>query len=124
MTSRIAAEEALRRSEERYRRFVEEDLTGNIIMHPDGSIITCNPAFARIFGFDSVEEARAANFFSLLHTKNEGAELLASLRPNESTERHELEMQQRDGDTVYVATKFIGSFDEADRLTEAEGLFL
>ena len=123
VTSRIVAEEALRGSEERYRRFVEEDLTGNLIMRPDGSIITCNPAFARIFGFDSIEEARAANFLSLLHTKNEGAELLASLRPNESTERHELEMQQRDGDTVYVATKFIGSFDEAGRLTEVKGYF-
>jgi two-component system, cell cycle sensor histidine kinase and response regulator CckA len=123
VTSRIAAEEALRGSEERYRRFVEEDLTGNLIMRPDGSIITCNPAFARIFGFDSIEEARAANFLSLLHTKNEGAELLASLRPNESTERHELEMQQRDGDTVYVATKFIGSFDELGRLAEVKGYF-
>jgi len=123
VTSRIAAEEALRGSEERYRRFVEEDLTGNLIMHPDGSIITCNPAFARIFGFDSIEEARAANFLSLLHTKNEGAELLASLRPNESTERHELEMQQRDGDMVYVATKFIGSFDEGGRLAEVKGYF-
>jgi len=123
VTSRIAAEEALRGSEERYRRFVEEDLTGNLIMRPDGSIITCNPAFARIFGFDSIEEARAANFLSLLHTKNEGAELLASLRPNESTERHELEMQQRDGDMVYVATKFIGSFDEGGRLAEVKGYF-
>jgi two-component system cell cycle sensor histidine kinase/response regulator CckA len=123
VTSRIVAEEALRGSEERYRRFVEEDLTGNLIMRPDGSIITCNPAFARIFGFDSIEEARAANFLSLLHTKNEGAELLASLRPNESTERHELEMQQRDGDTVYVATKFIGSFDEAGGLNEVKGYF-
>ena len=123
VTSRIAAEEALRRSEERYRRFIEEDLTGNLIMRPDGSIITCNPAFARIFGFDSIEEARAANFLSLLHTKYEGAELLASLRPNESTERRELEMRQRDGDTVYVAAKFIGSFDEAGRLTELKGYF-
>jgi two-component system cell cycle sensor histidine kinase/response regulator CckA len=123
VTSRIAAEEALRGSEERYRRFVEEDLTGNLIMRPDGSIITCNPAFARIFGFDSIEEARAANFLSLLHTKNEGAELLASLRPNESTEPRELEMRQRDGDTVYVAAKFIGSFDEAGRLTELKGYF-
>jgi PAS domain S-box-containing protein len=121
VTSRIASEEALRRSEERYRRFVEEDLTGNIIMRPDGSIITCNPAFARIFGFDSIEEARAANFLSLLHTKNEGAELLTSLRPNESTERNELEMQQRDGDTVYVATKFIGKFDESGCLAEVKG---
>ena len=123
VTSRIAAEDALRRSEERYRRFVEEDLTGNLMMQPDGTIITCNPAFARIFGFESIEDARAANFVSLLQTKKEASELLASLRPNESTERRELEMCDRDGETVYVAAKFIGSFDAAGRLTEVKGYF-
>ncbi len=123
VTSRIAAEEALRRSEERYRHFVEEDLTGNLMMQPDGRIITCNPAFARIFGFDSIEEARAANFFALLHARSEGAELLAQLRPNESTERRELEMCDRHGYTVYVAAKFIGAFDPAGQLLEVKGYF-
>ena len=123
VTSRIAGEEALRRSEERYRRFVEEDLTANLIMRPDGSVVTCNPAFVRIFGFGSIEEAARGNFLSLFKTKKEGAELLASLRPNESTERGELEMRQRDGDTVYVAAKLIGSFDETGQLTEVKGYF-
>jgi PAS domain S-box-containing protein len=123
VTERIRAQEALRQSEERYRLFVDEDLTGNLIMKPDGSIITCNPAFARIFGFDSIEEARSANFLSLLHTKKEGVELLAELQPNESLERSELEMRQRDGDGLYVAAKFIGTFDAAGQLTELKGYF-
>ena len=123
VTKRIAAEEALRLSEERYRRFVEEDLTGNLMMRPDGTIVTCNPAFARIFAFDSIEDARTANFVSLLLTKKEAMELLLSLRPNESTERRELEMRDRNGETVYVAAKFIGSFDEAGHLTDVKGYF-
>ncbi len=123
VTSRIGGEEALRRSEERYRRFVEEDLTGNLMMRPDGAIITCNPAFERIFGFDSIEDARGANFVSLLHTKKEARDLLAGLRPGESTERREMEMRGRDGETVYVAAKFIGSFDGAGELTEVKGYF-
>ena len=65
VTERIRAQEALQQSEERYRQFVDEDLTGNLIMRPDGSIVTCNPAFVRIFGFDSIEEAKSANFLSL-----------------------------------------------------------
>ena len=92
-------------------------------MKPDGTIITCNPAFARIFGFDSIEEARSANFFSLLHTKKEGVELLAELQPNYSLERSELEMRQRDGDGLYVAAKFVGTFDGAGQLTELKGYF-
>ena len=121
VTDRIRAEEALRQSEERYRRFVDEDLTGNLIMKPDGSIITCNPAFARIFGFDSIEEARAANFISLLYTRKEGIELITNLRHDESTEPLELEMRQRDGETVYVVAKFVGSFDAAGQPTELKG---
>ena len=50
ITTRKQADEFLRECEERYRRFVEEDFTGNLIMRPDGRITTCNPAFARIFG--------------------------------------------------------------------------
>ncbi len=123
VTSRIEAEEALRRSEERYRRFVEEDLTGNLMMRPDGTIVACNPAFTRMFGFNSIDEARAANFLSLLQTRKEGADLLASLRPNESSERRELEMRNCEGDTVYVAAKFIGSFDAAGELMEVKSYF-
>ena len=120
-TERKRAEEALRRSEKRYRSFVDEDLTGNLIMKADGSIVTCNPAFARIFGFDSVEEAKRANFLSLLHTRKEGLELIANLQPNESIHRPELEMRERDGEAVYVVAKFDGSFDEAGRLVEVKG---
>ncbi len=121
VTDRVRAAEALRRSEERYRRFVDEDLTGNLMMKPDGSILTCNPAFVRIFGFDSIEEAQRANFMSLLRTKKEGLDLLAEIRPNESVERDELEMRQRDGDAVYVAARFTGSFDPAGHPTELKG---
>ena len=79
ITARKMADETLRECEERYRRFVEEDFTGNLIMQPDGRIMTCNPAFARIFGFDSVEEARATNFMSLLHTERKARNCLLSL---------------------------------------------
>ncbi len=121
VTDRVQAAESLRRSEERYRLFVDEDITGNLIMKPDGAIQTCNPAFVRIFGFDSVEEAQSANFMSLLRAKKEGFELIADLRPNESVERDEMEMRQRDGEVVYVAARFTGSFGESGDLTEVRG---
>jgi PAS domain S-box-containing protein len=117
-TERIRAEKALRKSEERYRRFVDEDFTGNFIMKADGSIVTCNPAFADMFGFDSIDEAKASNFLSLLHTKKEGIELIASLRPDESAGVRELEMRQRDGEAVYVVGKFDGTFNATGQLTE------
>lgn len=60
------SESALRVSEERYRRFFEEDLTADFIATPEGSLIDCNPAFARLFGFRSIIEAIQSRLPELL----------------------------------------------------------
>jgi PAS domain S-box-containing protein len=107
----------LRETDERYRRFVTEDFTGMLVMHTDGQIVTCNPAVASIFGFDSVEEAVSANFFAFLRSRQDGIELLETVRQHGMVDRHELEMTQRNGDPVYVVARLIGNFAD-DELTE------
>ena len=107
-------EEALRESEERYRRFVTEDFTANLVVSPDGQILTCNPAFATNFGFDSIEEALSGNFLALLRSRQDGVELLEMVRQQGTVDRHELEMRQRDGDRVYVVARVIGRFSEGE----------
>jgi PAS domain S-box-containing protein len=112
-----AQPDPLRESEERYRRFVTEDFTGMLVMRTDGQIVTCNPAVAAIFGFDSTEEAAAANFFGFLRNRQDGVELLETVRHHGMVDRHELEMTQRNGDPVYVVARLIGNFRGRD-LTE------
>ncbi|MEY2497384.1 MAG: hypothetical protein QOD12_940 [Verrucomicrobiota bacterium] len=112
-------EEALRESEERYRRFVTEDFTANLVVRPDGRIVTCNPAFATTFGFDSIEEALSGNFLALLRSRQDGVELLEMVHQQGIVDRHELEMRQRDGDRVYVVARVIGRFSEGE-LTELQ----
>jgi two-component system, cell cycle sensor histidine kinase and response regulator CckA len=103
--------------EERYGRFVTEDFTGTLVMRTDGEIITCNPAVADIFGYASVEEATSANFFAFLRSRQDGIELLETVRQNGMVDRHELEMTQRNGDPVYVVARLIGDFASGE-LTE------
>jgi signal transduction histidine kinase/ActR/RegA family two-component response regulator len=103
--------------EERYRRFVAEDFTGILVMRTDGQILTCNPAVANIFGFDSTEEAATANFFGFLRSRQDGIELLEMVRQHGMVDRYELEMTQRNGDPVYVVARLIGNFADGD-LTE------
>jgi two-component system cell cycle sensor histidine kinase/response regulator CckA len=100
----------LRETDERYRRFVTEDFTGMLVMRTDGQIVTCNPAVASIFGFDSIEEAGSANFFAFLRSRQDGIELLETVRQHGMVDRHELEMTQRNGDPVYVVSRLIGNF--------------
>ncbi len=101
-------------SDERYRRFVAEDFTGILVMRTDGQILTCNPAIANIFGFDSAEEAATANFFGFFRSRQDGIELLEMVRQHGMVDRHELEMTQRNGDPVYVVARLIGNFADGD----------
>ena len=119
VTARKEQEEALRESEGRYRRFVAEDFTGTLVMRTDGQIVTCNPAVANIFGFDSTEEAASGNFFSFLRSRQDGIDLLELVRQHGLVDRHELEMRQHNGDPVYVVARLIGNFSNGE-LTELQ----
>jgi PAS domain S-box-containing protein len=110
ITARCRETATLRESEEHYRRFVTEDFTATLSILPTGQIVTCNPAFTKIFGFDSIEDAISGNFLELLRSRKDGVELLEMVRQNGIVERHELEMSQRGGDPVYVVARLVGSF--------------
>ncbi|MBI2876297.1 MAG: response regulator [Candidatus Tectomicrobia bacterium] len=56
---RERAEEALRRSEERYRNIVENAVEGIFQSTPEGRLLSVNPAMARMYGFASPAEMLA-----------------------------------------------------------------
>lgn len=114
ITAHRQEETELRENDDPYRRFVTEDFTGTLIIRPDGQIVTCNPAFANIFGFESSEEATSGNFLELLRNRKDGIELLDMVRQRGIVERHELEMRQQGGDPVYVVARLVGSFAEGE----------
>ena len=58
VTERLRAEGGLRRSEERYRLLFEKNLAGVAISSLDGVALDCNEAWARMLGYDSVDEVR------------------------------------------------------------------
>jgi PAS domain S-box-containing protein len=118
ITERYWAEAALRESEERYRRFFEEDLTGDCIASPDGTIVTCNPAFARIFGFDSVLEALKAKLPELFPDLETRRDFLRRLQEHGRLERYEGEGRKRSGEPVFLIANVIGSFAPSGELLE------
>ena len=108
---------------ERYRSFFEEALTGNVVTRPDGAIVHCNPTFAQIFGFTSVDDAKTANFLSLLRTTRDGSELLRRVREERVVDQYETEMRERHGEPVFVVGRIVGVFDQSAELTELHGYF-
>jgi PAS domain S-box-containing protein len=113
--------EQLRASEERYRELFEQGLTAVFVLSPGGHLLTCNPAFARIFGFENVQEALQADIRSLYPDERVYAAFLARLQQQRRLENDEMKMCRRSGEPVYVIANAVGSFDEDGRLLEVKG---
>ncbi len=113
-------EDELRRSEERYRRFFEEDLTGDFIADGAGTIVTCNPAFARIFGFPSTDEAMGTGLSALFPSAAEWDGFIGAVRNNRMLVYHERELRRADGSPVFIVTNTTGLF-EGGTLVEIRG---
>ncbi len=118
VTERLQGEQALRRSEEKYRRFFEDDLTGDAITRPDGSVLSCNAAFLRIFGFGSEAQALGNNMAELYPSPGAYRAFLRLVRERRKLEYHEAELVRLDGAAVHVIQNVIGTFDSAGELVE------
>lgn len=116
-------EEALKISEEKYRRFFEDDLTGDFISTPDGRLLACNSAYLRIFGFNSEEEAYNCNVENHYLSPQDRKAFLRLLEKEKIVEYHEMEFRRFDGKPVFVIANMSGDFDEKGKLKEIRGYF-
>jgi len=112
-TEPTPAEEALRESEERYRRFFERNLAGTFRSTLDGTILQCNESFARILGCASREEALAREARDFYFHPTDREAFLARLREQKTLTNLEKCLRRRDGSPVWLL--------ENISLVEAEG---
>ena len=121
ITARERAIGALRDSEARYRAFFEDDLTGDFIAGGDGLVIACNPAFAKMFGFASVEDACWRPVEQLFGAGDGWAAFVERLHRERQLFYFEQELRRTDGSPVHVIGNAIGSFDGHGRLASIKG---
>ncbi len=124
VTERRRAEDSLRESEAKYRRLVDDDITGDFISAPDGRVLDCNPTFARMFGFASVEEARSSSIVTTYCAPAEREKLLDRLRRERRLENDERFRRRRDGTRIHVVENIIGDFDDEGALVEIRGYII
>ena len=104
ITERKLAEEALRRSEEKFRGVFENAGNGIAITNMQGQFVSCNAAYAAMVGY-SEEELRTLTFADLIHP-DDRSENLAFSRRLAQQELANFEIENRyiakDGRTVWV----------------------
>ena len=67
ITERKRAEEALHKSEEQVRLILDSTAEGIFGCDPDGTCLFCNPAAARLLGYDDTSELLGKNMHALEH---------------------------------------------------------
>ena len=114
VSARQRAEEALRESEERFRKVFENAATGISITDWEGRLQHCNPAFCALLGYTE-EEFRRMDFASLIHAEDRDRNL-AEIRRLQAGELPFFEIENRyvrkDGQPVWVH-KFVSVLPDA-----------
>ena len=102
ITARVAAEEALRQSEQRFCTYTESSLVGVLVLQ-DQRLRYVNPALARMFGYEPAELIDTINVMELVHpdyrdmVRKKIRARLAGAPP----ERYTIQGLRRDGRVIY-----------------------
>ena len=120
ITERKLAEKALRKSEERFRRFFEDVVLGIFQSTREGHIMNVNPALARMFGYAGPEDLLAAvgnDAASLYVVPAVRDEMIGLITTRETSFQTETLFRRRDGSI------FTGDL-HAWRVNNRDGRFL
>ena len=99
VTARLAAQEALRDSESRYRQLFEQNAAGVCLTTIFGRILNCNATFAEMVGY-SAEELKNRELRDVFERPAAVDEIRQQLDGTPTLRGVEIEMRRRDGERV------------------------
>ncbi len=124
ITERIEAGMALRQREHLYRAYFEDALSGDYISTPEGTLIDCNPAFVKMFGFSSKTEAMNTDMQRLYGSPVDRNVFIEQLKTEKKLLHNELSMKRLNGEQIYVMENVVGTFDEQGDLVQFKGYLI
>jgi PAS domain S-box-containing protein len=103
-----------------YQALFAESPIGIHVSLPDGTLVDCNHAFARMLGFPSPAEAIGRNL-TPLQVNGQGERWLARVREHGRVEHERGRLWRKDGGSLEVMASMVGAFDRAGTLIEVRG---
>ena len=125
LTDLKATQMELKRAEERYRSMYQNAVQGMFQIKVSGEIIRVNPSYARILGYDSVNEIlsvkEGANkfYFNL----EDRAKMIRTVQRKGNVLNHELRLKRKDGKPVWILAN-IRYVENDKRDTILEGIMV
>ncbi len=118
---RRKAEVALIESERRLRSLREHTMEGIFRTTPEGQFLYANPAMARIFGFDNVEELAEANLNELYLCPDDREAICSRFSQNGCVEDLEVRMRRKDGTAIWIRENAVVNRDRNSGIVAYEG---
>ncbi|MEO7934913.1 MAG: EAL domain-containing protein [Dokdonella sp.] len=98
---RKQAADALLASEKRFRLLFDQNLVGVFRSLPEGQLLECNDAFARMLGYESSAEISGVNSKSFYFEDDDRTRYLAYLRENGAVHNSVTRLRRMDGSEVW-----------------------
>ncbi|MEW6387889.1 MAG: ABC transporter substrate binding protein [Thermodesulfobacteriota bacterium] len=126
ITQRKKAEEAWRQSEERYRALIQNLPVGiyRTTAYPTGKIILANPAMARMFGCDSIEEFLQLPVEDLYVNPADRQAFIDKLFSQGQLCGEELRLKKKDGTPLWVAVTAHLVRNESGEVEYSDGMIV
>jgi len=119
---RRLAEEALRSSESKFRGLFEKIAEGVYQSTRDGRLVSVNPAFVSILGYNSAEELYALPSVAMLYwNPSDRAEFVRNVESQDEIRNSEFRMRRRDGQPVVILENARALRDANNRISGYEG---
>ncbi len=123
ITQRKLMEEALRRSEARYRELLDNTAYGIYHCAPDGQLLEANPALASMLGYSSKEELLTLNLANDIYRNPEDcARLIQLSRQSGRLREAEAVWRRKDGKPITVRINGRTLRDDRGELLGTEGI--
>lgn len=118
ITEKLEYEKILKINEENYRKFFENDITADSLIAADGTILSCNPSFAKLFGFKSCEDVVGYNAKLFFHSEKEMRYHFNRVIKEGKILNLEIELQDIKGEKKQVITNVVGEYDEQGKIKQ------
>jgi PAS domain S-box-containing protein len=117
------AEQALDEVEKRYRKIVENAAGGIYQTAPDGSLMSANPSYAHILGYESVEKMHDDKFnvLSIYMSPDDRRSYEIELNNSDSIRNYEVQVRHKNGNIIWLNENARAIRDNSNQILYYEG---
>jgi PAS domain S-box-containing protein len=123
LIDKLEAEKELYKSLERFKKFVENDISGDYIEN-EKEVLYCNKKILDIFEFDDLEQLNKHGSHNLYENTADLKRFTDELISKGRVENFEVRMHSRTGKKLVILENAYGEFDEDGNLLQIQGYLI